>query len=274
MHHWPEKSADHAWCGAEMAPSITHIIAGSKPSASTSSPHHGRSSLRLVWAWDIVCLRRTVSYDTAKSVRFIYTTIYTASAIISPPCAPFSAPNIVVRCPSPEQSSSSISYALFDCCVLFCCSLAPRTLVVDARAVHRRAPPLPPPAIFPITSSGDCCVARLPPLSSPSTASASSRHDLVAPSPVDCRVAPSSVVALSCSSLPPAIFPVTPHLPCSTHHCLSRPPVPSSSVGCCIAWELFLMSFGFSFSPINLVERILPGVVGVDGSDVGTATAQ
>jgi hypothetical protein len=77
-HHWPEKSADHAWCGAEMAPSITHIIAGSKPSAWTSSPHHGRSSLRLVWAWDIVCLRRTVSYDTAKSVRFIYTTIYTA----------------------------------------------------------------------------------------------------------------------------------------------------------------------------------------------------
>ena len=30
------------------------------------------------------------------------------------------------------------------------------------------------------------------------------------------------------------------------------------------------MSFGFSFSPINLVERILPGVVGVDGGDMGT----
>ena len=90
------------------------------------------------------CLRRIVSYDTAKSVRFIYTSIYTASAMISPPFAPFSAPKIVVRCPSPSQSSSSISYALFDCCVLFCCSLAPRTLVMDARAVHRRAPPPPP----------------------------------------------------------------------------------------------------------------------------------
>ena len=64
--------------------------------------------------------------------------------MISPPFAPFSAPNIVVRRPSPSQSSSSISYALFDCCVLFCCSLAPRTLVMDARAVHRRAPPPPP----------------------------------------------------------------------------------------------------------------------------------
>ena len=28
------------------------------------------------------------------------------------------------------------------------------------------------------------------------------------------------------------------------------------------------MSFGFSFSPINLVERILPGVVGVDGGEL------
>ena len=64
--------------------------------------------------------------------------------MISPPFAPFSAPNVVVRRPSPSQSSSSISYALFDCCVLFCCSLAPRTLVMDARAVHRRAPPPPP----------------------------------------------------------------------------------------------------------------------------------
>ena len=64
--------------------------------------------------------------------------------MISPLFAPFSAPNVVVRRPSPSQSSSSISYALFDCCVLFCCSLAPRTLVMDARAVHRRAPPPPP----------------------------------------------------------------------------------------------------------------------------------
>jgi len=31
------------------------------------------------------------------------------------------------------------------------------------------------------------------------------------------------------------------------------------------------MSFGFSFSLINLVKRILLGVVGVDGGDVGTA---
>ena len=44
-----------------------------------------------------------------------------------------------------------------------------------------------------VAPSADCCVARLLPLSSPSTASASSRHDIVAPSSVDCRVAPSSV---------------------------------------------------------------------------------
>jgi hypothetical protein len=46
----------------------------------------------------------------------------------------------------------------------------------------------------------DCCVVRLLPLSLPSTASASSGHDVVAPSSVDCRVAPLSVechVALS-----------------------------------------------------------------------------
>jgi hypothetical protein len=64
--------------------------------------------------------------------------------MISPPFAPFSAPNVVVRRPLPSQSSSSISYALFDCCVLFCCSFVPQTLVMDARAVHRRAPPPPP----------------------------------------------------------------------------------------------------------------------------------
>ena len=44
-----------------------------------------------------------------------------------------------------------------------------------------------------VAPSADCFVARLLPLSSPSTASASSRHDIVAPSSVDCRVAPSSV---------------------------------------------------------------------------------
>ena len=44
-----------------------------------------------------------------------------------------------------------------------------------------------------VAPSADCCVARLLPLSSPSTASASSRHDIVAPSSVGCCVAPSSV---------------------------------------------------------------------------------
>ena len=58
-----------------------------------------------------------------------------------------------------------------------------------------------------VAPSADCCVARLLPLSSPSTASASSRHDIVAPSSVDCRVAPSSV---GCCVAP-------------------------SSVGCCVA---------------------------------------
>ena len=63
--------------------------------------------------------------------------------MISPLFAPFSAPNVVVRRPSPSKSSSFISYALFDCCVLFCCSLAPRMLVMDACTVHRHAPPPP-----------------------------------------------------------------------------------------------------------------------------------
>jgi hypothetical protein len=40
--------------------------------------------------------------------------------------------------------------------------------------------------------SVDCCVMRLLPLTSPSTTSASSCHD-VAPSSADCRVAPLSV---------------------------------------------------------------------------------
>ena len=192
--------------------------------------------------------------------------------MISPPFAPFSAPNIVVRRPSPSQLSSSISYALFDCCFFICCSLAPRTLVMDARAVHRRAPPPhplpsslshrrvivasrvfppyhlppPPPPLHAMTLSPRCCWFIV----------ASRRRRL-------------SRVALL--PLPPAFFPVTPHLPCLTHHCLSRPPVSSSSFDCCIAWELFLMSFGFSFSLLNLVKRKLPGVVGVNGGDVRTA---
>jgi hypothetical protein len=58
-----------------------------------------------------------------------------------------------------------------------------------------------------VAPSADCCVAWLLPLSSSSTASASSRHDIVALSSVDCRVAPSSV---GCCVAP-------------------------SSVGCCVA---------------------------------------
>ena len=85
------------------------------------------------------------------------------------------------------------------------------------------------PSSFPWASSApsslvapslvDCRVARLLPLSSPSTPAASSRLDLVAPSSVDCRITPSSVdcrvaplsvVALSRSS--PSPLPSSPSL--------------------------------------------------------------
>ena len=64
------------WCGAEMAPSITHIIAAPKPSASTSSPHHGRSSLRLVWVSLRYWVRSTNRTTQRKVLEFSSTTIY------------------------------------------------------------------------------------------------------------------------------------------------------------------------------------------------------
>ena len=84
------------WCGAEMAPSIPHIIAAPKPSASTSSPHHGRSSLRSVWALVRYWLQTYNTYYTAKSVRFFFTTINNYSAPDWPSVMSFSIPNAPV----------------------------------------------------------------------------------------------------------------------------------------------------------------------------------
>jgi len=102
------------------------------------------------------------------------------------------------------------------------------------------------PSSFPWASSApsslvapslvDCRVARLLPLSSPSTPAASSRLDLVAPSSVDCRIMPSSVdcrvAPLSVDCRVTRLLPLTSPSTTSASSCHDVAP---SSVDCRVA---------------------------------------
>jgi len=140
------------------------------------------------------------------------------------------------KSPPSLLSSSPIFHQLTDCCVgtgrhgrVGRSPIVVVVLVAVDRGGCRRPAPLSTsvdpagnddPSSFPswassapsslvVPSSFDCCVVRLLRLFSPSTPSASSRHDLVAPSSIDCRI---SLLSVGCRvhGFPPSHLPPQP----------------------------------------------------------------
>ena len=160
-----------------MAPSMAYGPAVPKPSASTSPPHHGQSSLRLVWAQSIFCAHSTIRYSTPKSVTFFY---YDDLQLSHPICHQSS------HSPPPTPQHSCLCHLL----------------MWDQPFLEHRPPALsslPPRCAF-VGWLSRCAAPPLLPLSIPSTASTWSRRDL-------------SLVVVASRGLSPSHLPPSPPPP-------------------------------------------------------------